>query len=53
VALSPGYSQDKTILAGNSVGQVYMSQDNGLNFGLLGQTLPLATGVGNISVALK
>jgi photosystem II stability/assembly factor-like uncharacterized protein len=51
VALSPGYSQDKTILAGNSVGQVYMSQDNGLNFGLLGQTLPLATGVGNISVA--
>ena len=51
VALSPGYSQDKTILAGNSVGQVYLSQDNGSNFGLLGQTLPLTTGVGNVSVA--
>ena len=51
VALSPGYSQDKTILAGNSVGQVYLSQDNGSNFGLLGQTLPLAAGIGNISVA--
>jgi photosystem II stability/assembly factor-like uncharacterized protein len=51
MVLSPGYSQDKTILAGNSVGQVYLSQDNGSNFGLLGQTLPLATGIGNISVA--
>jgi hypothetical protein len=51
MALSPGFSQDKTIIAGNSVGQVFLSQDNGSNFGLLGQTLPLATGVGNISVA--
>ena len=28
-----------------------MSQDNGSNFGLLGQTLPLAAGIGKISVA--
>ena len=51
VSVSPNYAQDKTILAGNSVGQVYLSQDNGTNFYLLGQTLPLTAGVGKISLA--
>ena len=34
IALSPSYGQDKTILAGNIVGQVFISQDNGANFQL-------------------
>jgi hypothetical protein len=51
VSVSPNYTQDKTILAGNSVGQVYLSQDGGTNFYLLGQTLPLTAGVGKISLA--
>ena len=48
---SPNYPQDKTVLAGNTVGQVYLSQDNGSTFNLLGQQLPLTAGVGRISLA--
>jgi photosystem II stability/assembly factor-like uncharacterized protein len=51
IAVSPNYLQDKTILAGNSSGQVFLSQDNGTNYSLLGQALPLTAGVGKISVA--
>jgi len=51
IAVSPDYPQDKTILTGNTVGQVYLSTDNGANFYLLGQQLPLATGTGKISLA--
>ena len=38
-------------MAGNSSGQVFLSQDNGTNYSLLGQALPLTAGVGKISVA--
>jgi photosystem II stability/assembly factor-like uncharacterized protein len=48
---SPDYTQDKTVLAGNSVGQIYLSQDNGTNFSLLGQTLPLTASIGRICLA--
>ena len=51
MVVSPDYTQDKTILAGNTVGQVYLSEDNGANFYLLGQQLPLTTGTGRISLA--
>jgi hypothetical protein len=51
VVTSPNYTQDKIILAGNTVGQVYLSQDNGAGFSLLGQTLPLSAGIGRISLA--
>jgi photosystem II stability/assembly factor-like uncharacterized protein len=51
LVLSPDYAQDKTVLAGNSVGQVYLSQDNGKNFSLPGQQLPLTAGLGRISPA--
>ena len=33
---SPNYESDESILAGNSNGQVYWSQDNGVSFGQLG-----------------
>ena len=49
--VSPNYTQDKTVLAGNTVGQVYLSEDNGTNFNLLGQQLPLTAGIGRISLA--
>ncbi|MDD5287729.1 MAG: hypothetical protein PHY28_01275 [Dehalococcoidales bacterium] len=51
VIASPDYLQDKTIVAGNTVGQVYLSDDNGATFWLLGQQLPLSTGTGRISLA--
>ena len=51
IAVSPGYAQDKTILVGNTVGQVYLSEDDGANFYLLGQQLPLTAGTGRINVA--
>jgi hypothetical protein len=47
---SPNYTQDKTVLAGNTVGQIYLSEDNGTSFKLLGQQLPLTTGTGRISL---
>ncbi len=51
IALSPGYPQDGTILAGNSDGWVYCSRDNGGSF----QRVPAdaATGplTGQVSVA--
>ena len=54
LAISPGFDSDTTILAGNSVGKVYLSTDNGTTFRQLGQTLPLsATGVGQTSVAFS
>ena len=51
VVLSPNYPQDKTVLVGSSVGQVYLSQDNGASFSLPGQPLPLTGGSGRISLA--
>jgi len=51
IVLSPNYTQDKTILAGNTVGQVYLSEDNGVTFRMLGQQLPPTTGIGRISLA--
>jgi len=51
IAISPDYEKDKTILAGNTNGQVYLSTDNGTSFEPLGQQLPLSAGLGNVTVA--
>jgi hypothetical protein len=51
IAVSPDYPQDKTILTGNTIGQIYLSTDNGVNFYLLGQQLPLTASIGKISLA--
>ena len=52
VVLSPNFDDDTTILAGNTVGKVYISTDNGTTFRQLGQTLPLSgTGAGQVSIA--
>jgi photosystem II stability/assembly factor-like uncharacterized protein len=51
IVLSPDYTQDKTILAGNTIGQIYLSEDNGVTFRILGQQLPLTGGIGRISLA--
>ncbi len=51
VMASPNHTQDKTVLAGNTIGQVYLSEDNGTSFKLLGQQLPLTTGTGRINLA--
>jgi photosystem II stability/assembly factor-like uncharacterized protein len=51
LALSPSYAQDKTVLAGNITGQVFISNDNGAHFDQIGQALPLNAGLGRISVA--
>ena len=49
IALSPQYSSDKTLLAGNCDGAVYISTDEGLTFTPLGNlSSPLR---GNVSVA--
>ena len=50
LAASPNYQNDRTLLAGNMVGQVYLSQDNGLSFNPVGQPLPLNAGVGKINL---
>lgn len=51
LVLSPDYVHDKTIIAGNTIGQVYLSEDNGDSFRLIGQQLPLTTGIGRVNVA--
>jgi photosystem II stability/assembly factor-like uncharacterized protein len=51
IALSPNYLTDKTILAGNSTGQVYISEDSGASFSPVGQQLPLISGKGNVNLA--
>jgi photosystem II stability/assembly factor-like uncharacterized protein len=40
IVLSPNYSQDETLLAGNREGWVYWSEDNGKSFEALGEPLP-------------
>jgi len=40
IALSPDYDEDETILAGNSDGWVFWSEDNGVSFEALGEPLP-------------
>ena len=52
VVLSPDFGDDTTILAGNSVGKIFLSTDNGTTFRQLGQTLPLSgAGAGLVTVA--
>ncbi len=51
LAVSPDYATDGTVLAGDYVGQVYISTDGGTSFAPLGQPLPLNNGVGEVSVA--
>ena len=51
IVLSPNYTQEKMILAGNTIGQVYLSEDNGVTFRMLGQQLPLTFGIGRINLA--
>jgi len=51
IVLSPNFEQDKTIIVGNSTGQVYLSNDNGASFETLGQQLPLSAGLGKVTVA--
>jgi photosystem II stability/assembly factor-like uncharacterized protein len=48
---SPDYQNDKIILAGTNAGQVFLSQDNGLSFTMIGQQLPLTSALGKISLA--
>lgn len=50
LVLSPDYPRDKTVLVGNTAGQVFISNNNGTSFEQLGQQLPLATGVGKVSL---
>jgi photosystem II stability/assembly factor-like uncharacterized protein len=50
VTTSPVYHSDQTVLAGNMTGQVYYSNDNGASFQLLGNQLPLVSGIGEVSV---
>jgi len=50
LAISPGYAQDQTVLAGNATGQVYWSRDGGASFFPLGQQLPLVNGIGEVSL---
>lgn len=49
--LSPGYAQDKTILAGNANGWVYWSVDSGTSFELLPSDAVAPPLTGNIFVA--
>lgn len=51
LAVSPNYANDGTVLAGDFVGQVYLSTDGGASFAPLGQPLPLNNGIGEVSVA--
>jgi len=51
VAVSPAYQYDQTILAGNTAGQVYWSDNDGASFQPLGNQLPLVNGIGEVSVA--
>jgi len=50
IVLSPNYEQDKTVLTGNTTGQVYWSDDNSASFASLGQQLPLSAGLGNVNI---
>jgi hypothetical protein len=51
LAASPAYEKDRTLLAGNTTGQVYWSRDGGTSFVPLGQQLPIINGIGEVSVA--
>jgi hypothetical protein len=51
VAVSPNYTQDKTVLAANSFGQVFLSQNGGTSFNILGLQLPLHEGTCIVSLA--
>ena len=51
IKLSPDYPNDRTILAGNTGGQVFLSTDNGNSFQQLGQQLPVSTGTGKVNLA--
>ena len=50
IALSPGYEQDRTLLAGNTNGWVYLSQDNGTSFNPLPPYTISPPLTGNITV---
>jgi hypothetical protein len=51
IVLSSEYEEDKIVLAGNTTGQVYYSDDSGASFMQLGQQLPLSAGVGEVTIA--
>ncbi len=52
LAVSPDFDRDQTVMAGSTVGKVYVSTDNATTFRQLGQTLPLSsTGAGQVCVA--
>ncbi len=51
VAFSPDYPRDRTLIAGNNIGRVFMSTDNAISFKQVGQQLPLASGFGRVSIA--
>ena len=51
LAVSPDFTHDETVLMGNAAGQVYWSQNGGTSFSPLGQQLPVAAGIGEVSVA--
>jgi len=51
IALSPAYDQDETILAGNTYGEVFWSNDNGASFESLPADATSPPLTGNITVA--
>jgi len=51
LSLSPSFVQDKTIIAGNNNGQVFWSNNRGVSFEQVGQQLPVAAGIGKVSLA--
>jgi hypothetical protein len=50
IVLSPELGGDGVVLAGNTTGQVYWSDDNGASFTQLGQQLPLSAGLGEVTI---
>lgn len=51
IAISPDYGKDKSILVGNTAGEVFLSTDNGTSFQRLGERLPISgTGEGMVYV---
>jgi photosystem II stability/assembly factor-like uncharacterized protein len=54
IALSPDYEKDKTILIGNTAGEVFLSTDNGTSFQRLGDRLPVSgAGEGMVTVVFS
>jgi photosystem II stability/assembly factor-like uncharacterized protein len=51
IVFSPEYLQDGAILAGNTGGQVFFSDNGGVSFWQIGQQLPVTAGTGRVGLA--